>query len=51
MVDLGKYAATVLGAYGATLALLALLVAATIWRGRKLRRALAEQEKRMLRDG
>lgn len=36
-VDLGKYAATVLSAYAASLVLLALLVAVTLWRGRKIR--------------
>ena len=36
-VELGKYAATVLSAYGASLALLALLVALTLWRGRRVR--------------
>ena len=36
-VELGKYAATVLSAYGASLALLALLVVLTLWRGRRIR--------------
>ncbi|TMV13281.1 heme exporter protein CcmD [Arenibacterium halophilum] len=36
-VDLGKYATTVLSAYAASLVLLALLVAVTFWRGRKIR--------------
>jgi heme exporter protein D len=36
-VALGKYAATVLSAYAASLLLLALLVVMTLWRGRKIR--------------
>lgn len=51
MVDLGKYADTVLGAYGATVVLLLALVGLTWWRGRKVRRALDAQERRMRRDG
>ena len=51
MIDLGKYAATVLGAYGASLALLAALVAATLWRGRRVRAEMARTEERLGRDG
>ena len=51
MPELGKYAAAVLSAYGVTLLLLAALIGATLWRGAKVRRALAEQERRMGRDG
>jgi len=51
MVDLGKYAVTVLGAYGVTLALLAALVAVTLWRGAVVKRALDAQERRMGRNG
>jgi heme exporter protein D len=47
--DLGKYAVSVLGAYGVTLALLALLVGATWLRSRAVRRRLAAAEAR--RDG
>lgn len=47
MIDLGKYAGTVLSAYGITIALLAALIAVTLWRGAKIRRALAAQEARM----
>lgn len=47
MMDLGKYAVTVLSAYGATIALLLALVVVTLWRGRKIRRALEAQEARM----
>jgi heme exporter protein D len=47
MPDLDRYAATVLGAYGATVALLALLVAVSWWRSVRVRRRLAELETRM----
>jgi heme exporter protein D len=46
MVDLGKYAAAVLGSYGATIVLLGVLVAVTLWRGAQVRRALAAVEAR-----
>jgi heme exporter protein D len=46
MPDLGKYAFSVLSAYGATLVLLAVLVGLTLWRGAKVRRALEKQEAR-----
>jgi heme exporter protein D len=46
MPDLGKYAGTVLGAYGAALVLLIGLVALTIWQGRRVKRALQEIEAR-----
>ena len=49
MPDLDRYAGTVLGAYGVTLALLALLVAWSWWRAVRVRRALAEAE--TLRQG
>lgn len=51
MVALGKYAVTVLAAYGVTLALLVALVALTLWQGARTRRALDAQERRMARDG
>jgi len=51
MPDLGKYAATVLGAYGAALALLVALVALTLWQGRRMKKALEEVEKRAKTDG
>jgi heme exporter protein D len=44
--ELGKYAGTVLWAYGASLALLAILVAMTLYKGRKVRDAMEEVEKR-----
>jgi len=51
MVELGKYAGTVLAAYGVTLALVLGLIAVTLWRGARVRRALEEQERRMSRHG
>ena len=46
MPELGKYAFAVLGSYGATLALLAGLVAVTWGRARATRRRLAAAEAR-----
>jgi heme exporter protein D len=40
MLDLGKYAGSILGAWGATLALIAFVVALTIMQSRKARRML-----------
>lgn len=51
MIDLGKYAATVLSAYAVTVLLLAGLVALTLWRGAAVRRALEAQERRMGKHG
>ena len=51
MPELGKYAGTVLGAYGAALVLLVALVTLTIWQGRRVRRALEEVEARAERHG
>ena len=51
MPDLGKYAGTVLGAYGAALVLLVALVALTIWQGRRVKRALEEIEARVVSNG
>ncbi len=50
MPDLGKYAGTVLGAYGAALALLVALVALTLWQGARMKRALDEVERREGKD-
>jgi heme exporter protein D len=47
MPELDRSAGTVLGAYGATLALLALLVAVSWWRSARVRRRLAELEARL----
>ncbi len=49
--DLGKYGDTVLSAYGASLALLVLLVGMSLWRGRKVRAEMARIEQRMSRNG
>jgi len=46
MPELGKYAATVLSAYGASLVLLAVLVALTLRRGRRVRDDLRRAEDR-----
>ncbi len=46
MPVLGKYAAVVLGAYGLSLALIALLILVTLRRGARMRRALREVEDR-----
>ncbi len=40
MLDLGKYAGSILGAWGATLALLGILVVLTVVQSRKARRML-----------
>lgn len=45
MVDLGKYAFAVLASYGVTIVLLAGLVALTLWRGARVRRALAKVDR------
>ena len=44
MPDLGKYAVSVLSAYGVSLTVLAVLVIATLKAGRKARRDLAREE-------
>ena len=44
--DLGKYAGTVLSAYGVSLALLAVLVAASVIAGRRAARRLQDAEER-----
>ena len=44
MIDLGRYAATVLGAYGVTLALIAGLVFVSWRRGARIRDELARLE-------
>ena len=46
MPDLGKYADTVLEAYGAALLLLVALVAVTLWQGMRMKRALDAVEAR-----
>ncbi|SDC92267.1 heme exporter protein CcmD [Ruegeria marina] len=49
--DLGKYAATVLSAYGASILLLVALVALSLRRGRKVRTEMEQIEQRVSRDG
>jgi heme exporter protein D len=44
--DLGKYADAVLSAYGASLTLLAVLVAISLWKGKRVRSDLAQVEAR-----
>lgn len=46
MPDLGKYAAAVLTAYGASIVLIAGLVALSLWRGSRVRRVLRGLEER-----
>ena len=47
MPDLGKYAGAVLGSYAVTLGLIAALIALTLWKGAKVKRALAAAEARL----
>ena len=47
MPDLGKYAGTVLGAYGAALVLLLGLVLVTMWQGARMKRTLEAVEARV----
>jgi heme exporter protein D len=47
MPDLGKYTFAVLGSYAVTIALLAALVALTLWQRARARRLLDEVEARM----
>ncbi|PYF13103.1 heme exporter protein D [Rhodobacter viridis] len=51
MPEFGKYTVTILGSWGATLALLAGLILVTLMRGAKVKRALKAQEERMKTDG
>ncbi len=44
--DLGKYAGAVMWSYIASIALIAALVALSIWQGRRVKRALDEVEAR-----
>ncbi|GLS87350.1 heme exporter protein D [Cypionkella aquatica] len=46
MMELGKYASAVIGSYAASIALIAVLVALSIWRAARVKRALAEVEAR-----
>jgi heme exporter protein D len=47
MPDLGTYAGPVLGSYAATAVLVAAIVTLTLWRGARVRRALAAAEARV----
>lgn len=49
--ELGKYAVTVLSAWGVTLVLLAGLVGLTLWQSLRVRRALDRQERKAARHG
>ncbi|MDP3960337.1 MAG: heme exporter protein CcmD [Pseudorhodobacter sp.] len=46
MPDLGKYAGAVLGSYAVAIVLIVALVAISLWRGAKVRRALQDVEQR-----
>ncbi|MES2968553.1 MAG: heme exporter protein CcmD [Pseudomonadota bacterium] len=46
MPELGKYAGAVLGSYAASVALIAALVAVSLWQGARIKRALAQVEAR-----
>lgn len=51
MPDLGKYGDTVMSAYAASIVLLLLLVAVSLWRGRRIRAEMKVVEARMARNG
>lgn len=51
MVELGKYAGTVLGAYGISIGLLMGLIWVSFRASARIRRQLEAQEKRMGRNG
>ncbi|MCG7622462.1 heme exporter protein CcmD [Epibacterium sp. Ofav1-8] len=51
MPDLGKYADTVLSAYGVSLLLLLALLVMTLMRGAKVRADLKQVEERMRQNG
>ena len=51
MPDLGKYADTVLSAYGASILLLFVLVWLTLRRGKKVRAEMKAVEERISRNG
>ncbi|WP_407645510.1 heme exporter protein CcmD [Gemmobacter lutimaris] len=46
MPDLGKYAGPVLGSYAVTIGLIVLVVALSVWRSRRMKRALEAVEAR-----
>ncbi len=51
MPDLGKYAETVLSAYGVSIVLILALVGLSLWRGRRIRAEMERIEKRASRRG
>ena len=51
MPDLGKYAGAVLSAYAVSLLLIAVLVALSLWRARRVKAELARIEARSGRHG
>jgi heme exporter protein D len=51
MPDLGRYAVTILGAYGVTTALLGGLIGLSLWRNNRVRRALEKAEAEMRGQG
>jgi heme exporter protein D len=51
MPDLGKYAGAVLWSYLATIAVIAALVAVSLWQGARIKRALREVEERQGKNG
>ena len=51
MPELGKYAQAVLSSYGISIALLLVLVIASVRRARRVRAELDEVEKRVRRNG
>jgi heme exporter protein D len=46
MMELGKYAGAVIGSYAASVALIVALVALSIWKSARVKRALSEVEAR-----
>lgn len=50
MMGLGKYAGAVIGSYAASVVLIVVLVALSIWKGARVKRALAEVEARAGKD-
>jgi heme exporter protein D len=51
MPELGKYAATVLSAYGASILLIVVLVGASIYRANKIKKRLQGIEEKAKRHG
>ena len=44
MMELGKYAGAVIGSYAASVVLIVVLVALSIWKGARVKQALADVE-------